>query len=206
MRFVMSLTESSVYRKALLIFLSATVVIAADAPAYQKGTVTRKFAAESGSTAQAYYDLQGDGHIYQIKLCADYEDGKSVEFWVKGDHVFIRSEGGKDTKCSMAMVSGQPVSYKKGTVEGYDTRKDYYSNGNGTLSARKAKVYELHGADIIYKVDYCGMFQAGQFSLGQAVDYRVDGDRLYIVHDSTKEYSCKIEGTRLPEGVKPPSS
>jgi hypothetical protein len=103
----------------------------------------------------------------------------------------------------MAMVTGQPVSYKKGTVEGYDSRKDYYGNSNGTVSYRKAKVYELHGTDMIYKVDYCGMFQAGQFSAGQSLDYRVDGDRLYILHDSIKEYSCKIEGTRLPENAKP---
>lgn len=191
------------YRIALLICLSAVVATAGDTPAYQKGTVTKKFVAPAESTAQVYYDLQAESKTYQIKICADFEDGKSVDFRVKGGTVFIRSDAGNDIKCPMATVFGNPVAYKKGTIEGYDTRKDYYSDANGTMSARKAKVYELHGADMIYKVDYCGMFQAGQFTAGQAVDYRVAGERLYILHDGVKEYSCKIEGTRSPENAKP---
>jgi hypothetical protein len=197
--------ENSVHRTALLLCLTATIAIAADTPTYQKGTVTRKYAAEAASTAQAYYDLHGDTGTYQIETCANFEDGKSVEFRVKGNNVFVRRDGGKDLKCPTVIVSGTPVSYKKGTIEGYDIRKDYYSSGNGSMSARNAKVYELHGADMSYRVDYCGMFQAGQFTLGQSVDYRVDGDRLYILHDATKEYRCKIEGTRLPADAKPGS-
>jgi hypothetical protein len=49
-------------------------------------------------------------------------------------------------------------------------------------------------------VDYCGAFQAGKFETGQAVDYRVDGERLYIRRDDGKEYKCKIEGTSSAEG------
>lgn len=191
------------YRIALLICLSTAVATAGDTASYQKGAVTKRFVAPSDSTAQAYYDLQAESHTYKIKICAEFEDGKSVDFRVKGGAVFIRSDDGKDIKCALATVFGNPVTYKKGTIEGYDTRKDYYSNANGTMSARKAKVYELHGADMIYKVDYCGMFQAGQFTAGQAVDYRVDGERLYVLHDAIKEYSCKIEGTRSPESAKP---
>lgn len=93
----------------------------------------------------------------------------------------------------------QPA-YQKGTITGYDNRLDLWA-GNPN-SPRRATVYELKGADFIYKVDYCGAFQAGQFTIGQAVDYRLSGGRLYIRHDGNKEYKCKIEGTRVPEGTK----
>ena len=157
------------YRIALLICLSTVVATAGDAPTYQKGAVTKRFVAPADSTAQVYYDLQTETQTYKIKICAEFEDGKSVDFRVKGGAVFIRSDAGNEIKCPLATVFGNPVVYKKGTIEGYDTRKDYYASGNGTISARKAKVYELHGADMIYKVDYCGMFQAGQFTAGLRV-------------------------------------
>jgi len=189
----------------LLVFLSATLAVAGDTSTYQKGTVTKKFAAEPDSAAQMYYDLKGENDTYQVKPCAALEDGKTVDFRAKVDSVLVRQEGGKDIKCLMAVVLGQPVSYGKGTIEGFDTRNDYYSSGK-TMSYRRAKVYELRGTDLIYKVDYCGAFQAGQFTPGQTVDYRVQGERLYILHDTSKEYSCKIEGTRLPENAKSPGS
>ena len=193
------------FRTSLLILLSAAVAIAADAPAYQKGTITKKFVAEAGESVHVYYELQGD-RSYQLKVCGDFEDGKTVEYRVKGSNLFLRAESGKEVKCPEEIVSvdAKTVTYKKGTVEGFDTRKDYYSSGNGGVSYRKAKVYELHGPDMTYRVDYCGAFQAGQFTAGQSLDYRVDGERLYILHDGTKEYSCKIEGTRLPQDAKAP--
>jgi hypothetical protein len=61
----------------------------------------------------------------------------------------------------------------------------------------------LKGADLVYQIDDCGSFQSGKFDAGQSVDYRVDGERLYILHDNDKEYKCKIEGTRAVEGAKP---
>jgi hypothetical protein len=72
---------------------------------------------------------------------------------------------------------------------------------------RHAKVYELRGPDLIYQVDYCGAFQAGQFSPGQEVEYRLDEKegRLYIRHDVRKAYSCQLEGTRLPDNAAPPA-
>jgi hypothetical protein len=73
-----------------------------------------------------------------------------------------------------------------------------------TINRRaKVKVYELKGSGLVYKVDYCGAFQAGQFDIGQTVDYRVDDDRLYIRRADDKEYKCKIEGTRAADGAKP---
>ena len=72
---------------------------------------------------------------------------------------------------------------------------------------RDKTVYELKGVDQIYLIDYCGAFQAGKFSLGQVVKYRVDEAdeddmRLYIRRDDGKEYNCKIEGKRTLEGAK----
>jgi hypothetical protein len=53
-----------------------------------------------------------------------------------------------------------------------------------------------------YQIDYCGAFQAGKFQTGQAVDYRVDGEKLCIRRDDGKEYKCKIEGQKTAEGAK----
>jgi heat shock protein HspQ len=60
----------------------------------------------------------------------------------------------------------------------------------------------LRGTSLVYQVDYCGAFQAGKFTVGQVVDYRVDHERLYILHDIDKEYSCQLEGTWAVEGAK----
>ncbi len=101
-----------------------------------------------------------------------------------------------------AAADKTPPTYQKGTSTGYDTRLDTWGSSSNA-NHRRAKVYDLKGPDLIYKVDYCGSFQAGEFKAGQVVDYRVDGKRLYILHDGDKEYSCKIEGTSVVEGAKP---
>jgi len=85
-----------------------------------------------------------------------------------------------------------PPTYQNGSVQGWDIRVDTNDSGNG----RRAKVYELRGSDLVYKLDYCGAFQAGKFGIRRAVECRVDGERLYIRHDGDKEYKCKIEGTK----------
>jgi len=95
-----------------------------------------------------------------------------------------------------------PPTYQKGTITGWDKRTDIRSGAKGETVTRNKKVYELKGADLVYQVDYCGAFQAGKFTAGQAVDYRVDGERLYIRRDDGKEYKCKIEGTKATEGAK----
>jgi hypothetical protein len=95
-----------------------------------------------------------------------------------------------------------PPSYQKGTIAGWDKRTDIRGGAQGQTVTRNKKVYALQGADLVYEVDYCGAFQAGKFQTGQAVDYRVDGERLYIRRDDGKEYKCKIEGTKTVEGAK----
>jgi hypothetical protein len=76
-----------------------------------------------------------------------------------------------------------PPTYQNGSVQGWDIRG-------------RVKVYELRSSDLVYKIHSCGAFQAGEFGIGQAVEYRVDGGRLYIRHDGHKGYKCKIAGTK----------
>ena len=183
-------------RCGLFVLIFAVAAIAADTPSYQKGTIKKSFAAEAGLSAQAYYALQGADRSYDLKICGSFEDGQSVDFRVKGTNIFIRGEGDKEIKCPEQPIGGlaKPVSYQKGTIQGFEK-----TIGNDTNNLkRQSKVYSLRGPDMIYLVDFCGSFQAGDFSMGQKVDYRVDGERLYILHDDTKEYSCKVEGTHLP--------
>ena len=196
--------------------LLAAGVIAADGPAYQKGILTI-----ANNTRHKSYNLQAGDKIYQINNCGDFQSGKEVEFILKDDKIYIAHQGEKDYKCSIesTTASSDPNSpptpndssgpvYMKGTILGYSTRRDTHVSGGGGnpggpvlpigSSTRKAKVYELQGPELIYQVDYCGSFQAGQFTPGQEVEFRVDkGEgRLYIRHDGNKEYGCQLEGTR----------
>jgi len=203
-----------VFTVCLAILLSAGVV-AADNSAYQKGTVI--VATASGRKS---YNLRAGSKLYQISNCGEFQDGQEIEFLVKADKIYIAHEGAKPYKCSIESTiestdsnapptpNAPPVpSYIKGTILGYSVRRDMKVSGGGppggmvSSSARKAKVYELKGPDLIYQMDYCGSFQAGQFSAGQVVEFRMDigGGRLYIRHDGNKEYGCQLEGTRKPD-------
>jgi hypothetical protein len=191
-------------------------MVAADNPAYQKGTL----AVVTGSR-QKSYDLTAGAKIYQISNCGDFREGQEVEFFVKENKIYIAHEGAKDYKCAIESTTEStdpntlptpndmaPPAYMKGTILGFSIRRDIHVSGGGGnsggsvlpigSSTRKAKVYELQGPDLIYQVDYCGAFQAGQFQTGQVVEFRVDtgGGRLYIRHDVNKDYSCQLEGTR----------
>ena len=103
---------------------------------------------------------------------------------------------------TLPMAAEKPQrTYVKGVITGYESRLDTWGMG-GNSNKRREKVYELKGADMIYKVGYCGAFQAGQFTPGQTVEYRVQGERLYIRHDDDKEFGCKIEGSKTVEAAK----
>ena len=193
----------NVSRTALFVLLLTTIALAEDTSAYQKGTITQNFSQKHKS-----YELKGGDNGYQISDCGDFQNGQVVDYRVKDNKVYIRQEDGKESKCAIeaelagleASTAAKPTlpKYQKGTIEGFDTQRHY--TGNNTF--RKAKVYELHGPDMIYRIDYCGAFQAGQFAPGQVVEYRVDGNRLYILHDNNKEYGCQIEGRRESEIAK----
>jgi hypothetical protein len=201
-----------VFTLGLAILLSACVV-AADNPAYQKGTLSI-----STASKQKSYNLKAGLKIYQISNCGDFQNGQEVEFLVKEEKIYIAHEGAKDYKCSIESTteSADPNSlptpndtaapvYMQGTILGFSIRRDLRVSGGGNgavgSSARKAKVYEMQGPDLIYQVDYCGAFQAGQFTPGQAVEFRVSAGegRLYVRHDGDKEYSCQLESTRKPD-------
>ncbi len=201
------MSSAGVFAVCLAALLSAGVV-AADNPAYEKGTLTIDTA-----SGHKFYNLKAGPKIYQIGNCGDFQNGQEVEFIIKEDKIYIAHEGAKDYKCSIQATteSLNPDSaptpndmsgprYLKGTILGYSVRRDLHVSGGGG-NTRKARVYELQGPEMIYQVDYCGAFQAGQFGPGQLVEFRVDiGDsRLYIRHDGDKEYGCQLEGTRKPD-------
>lgn len=97
-----------------------------------------------------------------------------------------------------------PHSYQKGTITGWDTRIDIRRGNNGQRIPRRTRVYELKTPDLVYEIDDCGAFQAGQFTAGQVVDYRVEAadKRVYLLRENGKEYRCKMEGARTAEGDK----
>lgn len=200
----------TISRTAFFILLMAAIAAGADKtpPTYQQATII------SISGNRASCELQGIGMHKQISNCGDFRTGQSVDYRVKGDKVYIRRENGKEYKCNIigTIVSNSPdevhPTYQQGTIKGWDRRTDVISVGpNGQTFPRDKTVYELRGVDQVYLIDYCGAFQAGKFSLGQVVNYRVDEAdkddmRLYIRRDDGKEYNCKIEGKRILEGNK----
>ena len=108
---------------------------------------------------------------------------------------------------TIAAAEKTPPPYQRGTVKAWDIRVDSNTSGGTgaipvTTTQRRARVYELEGPDLVYKIDYCGPFQAGKFAIGEVVEYRVDGERLYIRREDGKEYKCKIEGTKAAKDAK----
>jgi len=194
----------------LCVFLVFTAgIVVGDTAGYRKATV-----AIDTTSGHKSYRLKADKITYQIGNCGDFQNGQEVEFARKSDRIHIAHEGARDYNCSILSITRPTADsgllYMKGTILGYAIRRDYGDDfgrdGAAALvssGVRKAKVYELQGPELIYQVDYCDAFQAGQFSPGQVVEFRVDdddaADRLYIRHDGTKEYSCQLEGSRKPD-------
>jgi len=200
-------------RTALFVLLIAIFAPAAGKtlPAYQKGTLTRV------SDTRKSYELKGPGTDKYFSNCGDFQTGQVVDYRVEGEKVYIRAENGKEYKCSVTGTSMDsnsskgPPTYQKGTITGWDTRVEAgQGGGHNSLvftHRQRTRIYELRGADFVYQVDTCGSFQAGQFTAGQVVDYRVDDadkndKRIYILRDNGKEYSCIMEGVRTIEGAK----
>ena len=92
-----------------------------------------------------------------------------------------------------------PPTYQKGTITGYNTMAISDSSGG----AAPLYVYELQGTDLIYQFAACSLFQQEKFAPGQAVDYRVDGKRIYVRHGNDKEHKCRVMGTRTLGNAKP---
>ena len=186
---------------AFLVLFVATLAAADSTPAtYQKGTIT-----EATSSPQKSYALKNGNVGYQISNCGDFQTGQTVEYRVKDRTVYIRREGGTEYKCSIKAeltINSDPSQapvWQTGKILGYES---LFRSSRGTGGIRRANVYELRGPDLIYLIDFCGAFQAGQFETGQVVDFGVDADRLYIRHDNNKEYNCQIDGKQKPEDAQ----
>lgn len=198
----------TISRAALFFFLIASIAAAADKtpPAYQKGTISNVY----GNHASC--ELTGADIHKLISNCGDFQSGQTVDYRVQGDKVYIRHEGGKEYKCAIVgtiETNAGKTTYQQGTIKGWEKGTDwvYWIGARGDTFPRDKTIYQLNGADMVYLIDYCGSFQAGKFSLGQTVSYRVDETdkddrRLYIAHDNGKEYNCKIEGQKMLERDK----
>ena len=194
----------SIFRTVLCALLLTMTAIAADitSSAYQKGTITQEFSSKHKS-----YDLKNGGSGYRINNCGDLENGQVVDYRVNGDKVYVLRENGGEYKCAIEAryvltgASSAPPTFQKGTIEGYEIR--YLTSEGGLGGVRKVKAYDLRGPDSAYEIAFCGSFEAGQFTAGQVVEYRVAGDRLSIRHDNNKEWSCQVVGTLKPEDARP---
>lgn len=205
------MTACKAFRIAsFVLILTILPNLASPQETYLKGTIRK------GDPAGQSCDLIDGNKGYQIGNCENFQGGQLVDYRVKDKKVFIRPEGGLESKCPItAELSGildpaaptiQPPKYEKGTIEGFVSRKDINLSSSGAVFAgaaggptiRIAKLYRLRGPDLIYRVDYCGAFQSGQFTPGQEVEYHVAANRLYIRHGNDKEYSCQIEGIEKP--------
>lgn len=194
-------------RTALFIFLMTTMAAGADRtpPTYQKGTILNI------SRNHASCELEGINIRKLISNCGNFQSGQPVDYRVKGDKVYIRRESGKEYKCSIEGTIedvADKTTYQQGTITGWEKGTDIYWVGtHGETFPRDKTVYELKGTDMVYRIDNCGSFQAGKFSLGQTVNYRVDeadedDRRLYISRGNGEEYKCKIEGQKMLERAK----
>lgn len=186
----------------IAIFISAGLsAVAQTTPGYQQGTI------QPGDHG---FQIVGQGRQVGIGTCGKFQSGQSVEFRVDRNKVFVRADG-KEYTCFLIerTTSSQPSSqtaappalgYESGEILGYAVRRDTVEK-----NTRAAKVYELRGANLLYLIDYCGSFQAGRFSPGQQIQFRVDADddRLYVQHDGDKEYGCQLEGMRLLSSAEP---
>jgi len=69
---------------------------------------------------------------------------------------------------TFAVASDKPPHiYQKGTIKGWENRIDMWGAGFVGPEAEgiplKVTVFELKGMNLVYMIDYCGAFQAGQF-------------------------------------------
>ena len=67
-----------------------------------------------------------------------------------------------------------------------------YQKGTLTRVSDTRKSYELKGPGTDKYFSNCGDFQTGQ-----VVDYRVEGEKVYIRGENGKEYKCRVMGTSL---------
>jgi hypothetical protein len=204
----------TILRVSLFVLLMAVIAVGEDKTpsSYQQGTILKSY-----SSSSKLCDLREPVKTYRISNCGDFKAGQVVEFRVDNAKIYIQQENGKEHKSGIeaTMGTGTPLKYEKGTILGWSTRLDITTSGivgrgYGAVGSheRRTRVYELKSGNLIYQIDNCGSDQAGQFTAGQEVGYRVfDSDqtdsRIFVSYDNGKEYSCKMEGVRAVDSVKP---
>src|SRR5260370_35435318 len=72
---------------------------------------------------------------------------------------------------TIAAADKTPPTYQKGTIKAWNIRVDSDTSGGSgaipvTTTKRRAKVYELSGGDLVYEMDYCRAFHAGEIAEG----------------------------------------
>lgn len=202
--------------KAILItccWLSLTAVAyCSDKPA---ATYEKAIIAITPTAKKMICKVQTQELAYQFSKCQELRDGEAVEYRLAERTLYIRTSDAKELKRSLEATelkhdpNNVPTIWLRGTIQGYSVHKEISGNNNSqsglniAFGGGKIKVYELHGAEANFLIDRCGSFQAGKFAPGQEVEYRVDGERLYVRHHGDKEYACQIEGRSLPDSPKP---
>ena len=96
-----------------------------------------------------------------------------------------------------------PHVYQQGTITGWTTQhysRAYSIGGRVSSAPGHKKFYELKGIGMKYQLDDCGSFTAGQ-----AVNYRVEGNKLYIQKENGKEHKCRIEGVSTEDSPSAPA-
>jgi hypothetical protein len=106
-----------------------------------------------------------------------------------------------------------PPTYLHGTITGWSNQvyqKSYARDAASRMGNKK--FYDLKGAGLIYQIagvdhPWRGAVSAcGPFIIGQAVDYRVEDNRIYFPRDNSKEQKCEISSERTDDDAKTDNS
>ncbi len=103
-----------------------------------------------------------------------------------------------------------PPTYQQGTITGWSNQvyQKSYARDSASLMGHK-KFYDLKGAALVYQIagidhPWRGAVSAcGPFETGQAVDYRIEDNKIYIRRENGKEQKCDIASEKAIEGAKP---
>ena len=94
-----------------------------------------------------------------------------------------------------AGADNQP-SYQQGKITGWGNQL-YERNFTINTAYPKAsrKFYELNSSGMVYQID------CGPFDIGQTLEYRVDGKKIYIRQANGKEQTCGIASYKAIAGA-----
>jgi hypothetical protein len=106
-----------------------------------------------------------------------------------------------------------PPTYLHGTITGWSNQvyqKSYARDAASRMGNKK--FYDLKGAGLIYQIagvdhPWRGAVSAcGPFTIGQAVDYRVEDNKIYFPRENGKEQKCEVSSERTDDDAKADNS